>query len=51
MTHIYEGNGEYVPGVPARDLTDDEWLALTDEQKAQAKDLYRAEKPATKGGK
>jgi len=51
MTYVYAGNGAYVPGIPQRDLTDDEWAALTDEQKAQAKPLYRKEPPANKGGK
>ena len=51
MTHIYQGDGTYVLGVPARDLTDDEWNALTDEQKKQAKPLYRKDAPEPKGGK
>ena len=51
MTYVYDGNGVYVLGVPARDLTDDEWAALTDEQKKQAKALYRKETPDAKGGK
>ena len=33
---IYVGAGGYVDGVPACDLTQDEWDALSDEMKAHA---------------
>lgn len=29
----YTGNGEFYEGIPARDLTDVEYAALTDEQR------------------
>lgn len=31
----YVGNGLYISGVPARDLTDEDWAALSEEQWAQ----------------
>lgn len=31
---VYQGAGAYINGVPARDLTTDDWAALTDEQQA-----------------
>ena len=41
MTYKYTGAGAYVLGIPARDLTEEEWAALTDEQRARAADLYK----------
>ena len=32
MKFRYIGNGEFYEGVPARDLTDEDYAALTDEQ-------------------
>lgn len=42
-SHRYEyvGEGAYVPGVPARDLTEEEWKALSADQRRAAKGLYR----------
>lgn len=37
---IYLGGG-YVYGVPARDLTEDEWHGLTPEQQEAAASLYK----------
>jgi hypothetical protein len=39
----YIGNGAFVSGVPARDLSAAEWLALTEEQREAAKTLYVAD--------
>ena len=41
---LYVGQGEFIPGVPARDLTEDEWLALDGDTQALALDsgLYVA---------
>jgi hypothetical protein len=43
----YKGNGEFVSGVPARDLTEAEWEQLSKEQKKAALDsgLYEKSKP------
>ena len=46
----YIGNGQFVIGVPARDLGADEWSGLTDEQREAAKNLYVAETPKTEEG-
>ena len=46
----YVGEGEFVIGVPARDLSADEWSALTDDQREAAKNLYTAETPTTEEG-
>ena len=46
----YVGDGAFVNGVPARDLSADEWGALTDEQREAAKNLYTAETPKTEEG-
>ena len=48
MTYKYIGDGKiFLPGVPARDLTDEEWERLTPEQKAAARNsrVYRHQKP------
>jgi hypothetical protein len=50
MTHVFIGGDQWVAGVPARDLTDEEWDALTDDQQAQAQPLYREQEADTKGG-
>lgn len=47
----YIGNGGYVLGVPARDLTEHEWLSLTREQRAAAKGLYRKDSRTSKAKK
>lgn len=41
----YRGNGDSLPGVPARDLTKDEFDALSDEQKelVRASGVYAEE--------
>ena len=36
----YIGDGAFCIGVPARDLTADEWAALTPDQREQAASLY-----------
>jgi hypothetical protein len=45
MKATYTGAGNYLNGVPARDLTDEDWDALTPEQKAEVKasGLYELE--------
>lgn len=40
-TYRYVGGGDYAPGVPARDLTTEEWAALSDEARAVAEALYQ----------
>jgi hypothetical protein len=42
MTVRYQGAGAYVSGVPARDLTDEEYAALSDElrERLTASGLY-----------
>lgn len=48
----YIGNGdEFITGIPARDLTPDEWLALTDEQRLVAVDSKLYEAPDKTGRK
>jgi hypothetical protein len=37
----YIGEGAYWPGVPMRDLTDEEWEALSGDAKRHAKTLYQ----------
>ena len=44
----YLGEGNFVPGVPARDLSRDEWDALTDEQRAACRGLYSTQRTQTK---
>jgi hypothetical protein len=44
----YKNDGRYVLGVPARDLTDEEWTALTDEERVAADDVYETH-PAIAG--
>ena len=34
----YTGAGEFLPGIPARDLTEDDVAALSDEQRALVSD-------------
>ncbi len=51
MTYKYTGGGvQFIPGVPDRDLTDDEFSALTDGQKDDclASGLYVPEHPKKK---
>ena len=36
----YTGRGDFIPGVPARDLTAAEWLALDPDLRSQAEKLY-----------
>lgn len=44
---VYAGAGQYLPGVPAADMTEDEWLALPAETRARALelDLYQVAAP------
>lgn len=48
MSHKYVGNGKYIPGVPARDLTTEEWKAIPAQWRALAERLYRPVKAAKK---
>lgn len=48
VTYKYVGNGDYLFGVPARDLTKDEFDALNDEQKDAVKKSGVYEKGGTK---
>ena len=41
-TYLYVGFGDFAPGVPARDLSAEEWAALGDEARALAVPLYQA---------
>ncbi len=34
----YVGKGAYIDGIPARDMTSDEWDALSEEQRKKALD-------------
>lgn len=36
---LYMGDGDYVQGIPARDLTLEEWEAISDEQQERLKEL------------
>lgn len=49
----YIGDGAYLLGVPARDLTDKEWSQLMPEQRtaAEASGLYEIEKRPAKADK
>ena len=47
----YVGNGQYIPGVPMRDLTDEEWKAILSQWRVLAERLYRkVERKAVKHG-
>jgi len=46
----YIGDGAFVNGVPARDLTAVEWLALAEEQREAAKTLYAADETPVEEG-
>jgi hypothetical protein len=37
----YSGGGAYVLGVPARDLSEDDWAALTDDERTAGAALYQ----------
>lgn len=39
-TVIYYGAGAFVPGVPARDMSPEEWAALPADLREQAASLY-----------
>ena len=39
------GEGEHIPGVPARDLTQKEFDAIPEKYQGLAEKLYTAEKP------
>ena len=43
MAWIYVGNGEFIPGIPARDLSDKEVKELKVEADVEASDLYKKE--------
>lgn len=45
----YIGKGAYLGGVPMRDLSEDEWDALTPEQQAAAQPLYQDDRKPAKG--
>jgi hypothetical protein len=45
------GGDRYALGVPARDLTDEEWDGLTDEQRLYAAGLYEVEPTAKTNAK
>lgn len=49
----YTGNGQFHQGIPARDLTDEDWAQLTPEQqatveKSQIYEMTAVKKPAKK---
>ena len=41
MDYKYVGKSEYIPGVPARDLTKEEWAAIPDSWRKLAGRLYQ----------
>ena len=41
MTWKYVTLGHYLDGVPARDLTDDEWARLSKGQQSAARKIYK----------
>lgn len=42
MTRKYIGNGvDFVPGLPLGEVSDDQWAALDDRQRAAADKLYK----------
>lgn len=43
MPWIYVGDGEFIPGVPARDLTDKEVKEMDVEAQVDASELYKKE--------
>ena len=48
----YVGGVAYLPGVPMRDLSDEEYKAIPEHYKAAARKMYkkaRAKKPAQEG--
>lgn len=47
----YIGKGHYIEGVPARDLTEEEYEAIPEKFKGLAEKLYKAEEPKSKSGK
>lgn len=49
----YVGAGDYILGIPARNLTNEEWSQLTPEQRAaaEASGLYEIEKRPAKADK
>lgn len=51
IKYIYVGEGAFLQGVPARDLTNDDWARLTDVQKQTVKDgaLYELVEVARSG--
>jgi hypothetical protein len=44
MAWKYVGNGRFIPGIPARDLTDKEVKELKVEADVEASDLYKKER-------
>lgn len=52
MTYHYKGHGEAPPGIPARDITDEEIEARgLDRAVIEASPLWERAKPATKATK
>ena len=55
MMYKYVGEGDHMPGIPARDLTEDEYNDLDPARQAdvEGSDLYKFvdDKPQTGGGK
>jgi len=47
----YIGNGHYIEGVPAGDLTEEEYEAIPEKFKGLAEKLYQAAEPKPKSGK
>jgi hypothetical protein len=43
MAWKYVGNGDFIPGVPARDLSDKEVKELGIQEAVEASDLYKKE--------
>lgn len=41
IIYVYTSLTRYVPGIPARDLSEAEWKALTANQRKVAKNIYK----------
>lgn len=41
IIYVYTSLTRYVSGIPARDLQESEWKALTAEQRKKAKNIYK----------
>jgi hypothetical protein len=49
VVYVYKGDGDHLPGIPARDLTADD-LESVDVKQLEASGLYEKARSAGKGG-